>query len=42
VFCQSQSGYAGTVGYPDIGAAQHQDSGGGGIPIARGMHGGMR
>jgi hypothetical protein len=42
-FTQTASSYAGTVGYPDIGAAQHQDSGGGGgIPIARGMHGGMR
>lgn len=29
-FQQTQSGYTGTVGYPDIGAAQHQDSGGGG------------
>jgi hypothetical protein len=41
-FTQTASSYTGTVGYPDIGAAQHQDSGGGGIPIARGMHGGMR
>lgn len=27
-FCQYQSGYAGTVGYPDIGAAQSTGSGG--------------
>lgn len=42
-FTQTASSYAGAIGYPDIGAAQHQDAGGGGgIPIARGMHGGMR
>jgi hypothetical protein len=41
-FRQTLSGYAGTVGYPDIGAAQSQASGSSGIPIARGMHGGMR
>lgn len=29
-FTQIASSYAGAVGYPDIGAAQHQDSGGGG------------
>lgn len=29
-FSQTASSYAGTVGYPDIGAAQHQDSGGSG------------
>ena len=29
-FTQTAASYAGTVGYPDIGAAQHQDSGGGG------------
>ena len=29
-YTQTQGGYAGTVGYPDIGAAQHQDSGGAG------------
>ena len=29
-FTQTASSYAGTVGYPDIGAAQHQDSGSGG------------
>lgn len=28
-FTQTASSYSGTVGYPDIGAAQHQDSGGG-------------
>jgi hypothetical protein len=41
-FTQTAASYAGTVGYPDIGAAQSQASGSGGIPIARGMHGGMR
>ena len=40
-FTQTASSYAGTIGYPDIGAAQAAASGGG-IPIARGMHGGMR
>ena len=29
-FTQTATSYAGTIGYPDIGAAQHQDSGGGG------------
>jgi hypothetical protein len=29
-FTQEQAGYAGTVGFPDIGAAQHADAGGGG------------
>lgn len=29
-FTQTAASYAGTVGYPDIGAAQHQESGGGG------------
>lgn len=28
-FTQTASSYSGTVGYPDIGAAQHQDAGGG-------------
>lgn len=32
-FLQTQSGYGGTVGYPDIGAAQHQDSGGGSVIV---------
>ena len=42
-YTQTAASYTGTVAYPDIGAAQHQDSGGGGgIQIARGMHGGMR
>lgn len=41
VFTQTAAGYSGTVGYPDIGAAQSAASGGG-IPVARGMHGGMR
>lgn len=41
-FTQTAASYSGTVGYPDIGAAQSQASGSGGIPIARGMHGGMR
>lgn len=29
-FTQTAASYAGTVGYPDVGAAQHVDSGGGG------------
>lgn len=29
-FTQTQASYTGTVGYPDIGAAQHQDTGGSG------------
>jgi len=40
-FTQTQSGYTGSTGYPDIGAVQAVESGGG-ILIARGMHGGMR
>lgn len=32
-FTQTASSYAGTVGYPDIGAAQHQDTTGGGAPF---------
>lgn len=31
-FSQTESGQAGAVGYPDIGAAQHADAGGGGGP----------
>jgi hypothetical protein len=31
VFTQTAASYAGTVGYPDIGASQHADSGGGGV-----------
>lgn len=41
-YTQTAASYAGTVGYPDIGSAQHIDSGGGGINVAHGMHGGMR
>lgn len=37
-FTQTASGYAGTIGYPDIGAAQHQDSGGGTTIIRRNVH----
>jgi hypothetical protein len=40
-FLQTASSYAGTVSYPDIGAAQHLDSGGG-LLINPGMSGGMR
>lgn len=32
-FLQTASSYAGTIGYPDIGAAQYQDSGGGSTVI---------
>lgn len=41
-FTQTQGGHAGTVGYPDIGAAQHQDAGGGGggLRLPRPMNGG--
>jgi hypothetical protein len=42
-YTQEQSGQSGAVGYPDIGACDADcTSGGGGIQIARGMHGGMR
>lgn len=42
-FTQTQAGYAGTIGYPDIGAAQSQDAaGGGGMLVHPGMSGGMR
>lgn len=34
-FTQTASSYTGTVGYPDIGAAQHQELGGQYIPIVR-------
>jgi hypothetical protein len=34
-FTQTAASYTGTLGYPDIGAAQHQDSGGGGTSGAR-------
>ena len=37
VFTQTQGGYTGTIGYPDIGSAPHQETGGGGtnffIPV---------
>lgn len=39
-FTQTAASYAGTVGYPDIGAAQHLDAGG--ILINPGMSGGLR
>ena len=36
-FLQTQASYSGTIGYPDVGAAQHNDSGGGGAsPIGLG------
>lgn len=36
-FTQTAASYAGTVGYPDIGAAQHEETaGGGGFPILGG------
>ena len=41
-FSQTESGQAGAVGYPDIGAAQHIDSGGGGLLTHPGMVGGIR
>lgn len=34
-YTQTAASYSGTVGYPDIGAAQHQDSGGATAPSAR-------
>ena len=43
-FTQTATSYAGTVGYPDIGAAQHQDAGGGGgggLLAHPGMRGGF-
>ncbi len=39
-FMQTAASYAGTVGYPDIGAAQHLDAGG--ILINPGLSGGLR
>lgn len=40
-FLQTQAGYSGTIGYPDIGAAQSQASGGsGGLFLPRPMNGG--
>lgn len=35
-FTQTAAGYSGTVGYPDIGAAQHQDSGTAGARVIGG------
>lgn len=41
-YTQTAASYTGTVAYPDIGAVQHQDSGGGGgVQQARSMTGGM-
>lgn len=41
-FTETAPSYTGTVGYPDIGAAQHQDTGGvGGMLYVPGMTGGM-
>jgi len=34
-FTQTAASYAGTVGYPDIGAAQHQDTGGASGPVGQ-------
>jgi hypothetical protein len=35
-FTETQASYTGTLGYPDVGAAQHQDTGGtGGVSRAR-------
>ncbi len=34
-FTQTQASYAGTIAYPDIGAAQHQDTGGSSGPLAQ-------
>lgn len=40
-FTQTQSGQAGAIGYPDIGAAQHQETtSGGGLMLPRPMNGG--
>lgn len=41
-FTQTAASYSGTVGYPDIGAAQHQDAGGGGGLLTNpGLRGGF-
>lgn len=42
-YTQTAASYAGTIGYPDIGAAQHLESGGssGGLLVNPGMRGGM-
>jgi hypothetical protein len=42
VFLQTAPSYSGTVGYPDIGAAQTQSTGGGGLLVHPGMTGGFR
>jgi hypothetical protein len=43
VFTETAASYAGTIGYPDIGAAQHQDSGsGGGLLRHPGYGGGVQ
>jgi hypothetical protein len=41
-FTQTAASYAGAVGYPDIGAAQHLESAGGGLLTHPGLSGGMR
>ena len=41
-FCQYQSGYAGTVGYPDIGAAQSTGGGSGGAIGGGNLSGGFQ
>lgn len=38
-FLQTASSWSGTVSYPDVGAVQHQDSGGGGMAVSQGLHG---
>lgn len=40
-FTETAASYAGTIGYPDIGSAQHLDAGGG-LLINPGMSGGLR
>jgi hypothetical protein len=40
-YCQTASSYTGAVGYPDIGAAQHLESGGGGSGLAITINGGL-
>lgn len=37
-FTQTAASYSGTVGYPDVGAVQHQDAGGGGGGIVTQRH----
>jgi parallel beta-helix repeat protein len=41
-FTETASSYAGTVGYPDVGAGQHQETAAGGLLTHPGMAGGMR